>query len=281
MNLISQITRWLSPAYPIGEARALARIVLEDGFGLSQTDVLMGKDKDLSAESLTQLQNIVQRLLRHEPVQYVLGTAWFCGRRFHVCPGCLIPRPETEDLVELILRDFIEKNEPIRLLDVGTGSGCIAISLALALEQRASVSALDISSDALDIARENAQHLGAEVRFMQHDILNMPAGDEQWHTIVSNPPYVRECEAAQMQPNVLEHEPHLALFVPDNDALRFYRAIADYAWEHLHTGGWLYFEINRYLSREIAEMLENRGFIAAEVVNDRFENPRIIKCQRP
>ncbi len=281
MNLISQITRQLSPAYPDGEARALARIVLEDGFGLSQTNVLMGKDKDLSAESLTQLQNIVQQLLRHEPVQYVLGTAWFCGRRFHVRPGCLIPRPETEDLVELILRDFIGQNEPIRLLDVGTGSGCIAISLALALEQRASVSALDISSDALDIARENAQRLGAEVRFMQHDILNMPAGDEQWHTIVSNPPYVRECEAAQMQPNVLEHEPHLALFVPDNDALRFYRAIADYAWEHLHTGGWLYFEINRYLSREIAEMLENRGFIATEVVNDRFENPRIIKCQKP
>ncbi len=281
MNLISQISRQLSPAYPDGEARALARIVLEDGFGLSQTDVLMGKDKDLSAESLTLLQNIVQRLLRHEPVQYVLGTAWFCGHRFHVRPGCLIPRPETEDLVEHVLRDSIAQTSPIRLLDMGTGSGCIAISLALALKQKAEVSAIDISSEALDIARENARQLDAEVRFTQRDILNLPSGDERWHIIVSNPPYVRECEAAQMQANVLEHEPNLALFVPDNDALRFYQAIANYAWEHLHTGGWLYFEINRYLSRETQEMLENRGFIAAEIIKDRYDNPRIIKCQRP
>ncbi len=281
MNLITETTRQLSPAYPTDEARALARIVLEDGFGLSQTDVLMGKDKDLSAESLSLLQNIVQRLLRHEPVQYVLGTAWFCGRKFHVRPGCLIPRPETEDLVGLILIDSIAQSSPIRLLDMGTGSGCIAISLALALKQRAEVSATDISHDALGIAQENARLLGAKIDFVQADILNMPESNEQWHVIVSNPPYVRECEAAQMQPNVLEHEPHLALFVPDDDALRFYNAIADYAWKHLYKGGWLYFEINRYLSKETQEMLKKHGFTAVEVVNDRYDNPRMIKCQRP
>ncbi len=281
MNLITEISRQLSPAYPTGEARALARIVLEDGFGLSQTDILMGKDKDLSAESLNLLQNIVQRLLRHEPVQYILGVAWFCGHRFRVRPGCLIPRPETEDLVNLILRDFIAQNSPIRLLDIGTGSGCIAISLALALQQRAEVSALDISDEALNIARENAQHLGAEVSFLQSDILNMPESNAQWHVIVSNPPYIRECEAAEMQTNVLEHEPHLALFVPDSDALRFYNAIADYAWSHLYQGGWLYLEINQYLGQETLEMLKKRGFIAAELLSDRFSNPRMIKCQKP
>lgn len=278
MNLLSEISRRLQSAYPAGEARALARIVMEDGFNLSQTDILLGKDKHLPAESLARLENIIRRLLLHEPVQYILGQAQFMGHTFQVRPGCLIPRPETEELVDLVLH--LGQAAQSSILDLCTGSGCIAVSLALALRNQVRITATDISPEALDIARANAKRLGATVDFLSDDLLNPTPQNRRWDIIVSNPPYVRECEKSGMEANVLEHEPHLALFVPDNDALRFYKAIARYAQTHLRPGGTVAVEINRFLSPETAEVFKNHGFIGISIHNDRYNAPRILQAHK-
>lgn len=278
MNLLSEISHRLQPTYPAGEAYALARIVMEDGFNLSQTDILLGKDKHLSAESLARLENIIQRLLSHEPIQYILGQAQFMGHTFHVRPGCLIPRPETEELVNIILNH--EHTSPSTLLDLCTGSGCIAISLALALGQNTQVTATDISPEALDIAKENAKQLGANVEFLLDDLLHPNVQDRQWDCIVSNPPYIRESEKAEIEANVLNHEPHLALFVPDDDALRFYTALARFAKAHLKPGGIIVMEINQYLFKETEDVFKKHGFIDVFTHKDRYDAPRIIQARR-
>lgn len=282
MNTLARLARQLSAAYPPGEARALARWTLEDGVGLSQTDILMGKDSELSADDHARLQNIVSRLMAGEPLQYIVGHAPFCGRRFGVRPGVLIPRPETEELVRLI-RERLAPTLPheAQVLDIGTGSGCIALTLALDLPRGVRVTAWDISPEALRIARENAGRLGAEVRFEQQDVLHLEADSSRWNLIVSNPPYVRRLEAREMARNVLDHEPHLALFVPDDDALRFYRAIAHYAQDHLLPGGWLCFEINRYLSEETAQLLASLGYQSVSIHQDLYGHPRFVLCQHP
>jgi len=279
MEIYRQITRQLTAAYPDREAQALARMVMEERYNLSQTDLLLDKDSNLSADDHTELTNIVNRLLQHEPIQYVLGTARFCGRDFHVEPGVLIPRPETEELVQLIVRRHAKNSKQLGVLDIGTGSGCIAISLALELPL-SGVSAWDISQEALHIAQGNAERLHAEVEFKKEDILHPEPTSQQWDIIVSNPPYVRRLEAREMDPNVLDYEPHLALFVPDDDALRFYRAIARFAGCHLSAGGQLYLEINQYLPDETARLIAEYGFSSVEIHTDQFGNKRILSCSK-
>ena len=369
----NQLWKRLTAIYNEREAQAIVRTVLDALFGMSLTDICLGKVTQLSADDTTRLEKIMQRLEKSEPVQYVLGAEWFAGRLFDVAPGVLIPRPETEDLVkwacdeakekekednskeergkeekevskkgeapqkeeqllssplkeeeeglrkekdasqkekQLLSSPLKEEEERLRkgkdasqkeeqhlssllksnkevsekgeevphpsILDIGTGSGCIAITVALALPQ-ARVTAWDISTDALAIAAGNAHRLGASVRFEHQDALNAPDDEERWDVIVSNPPYICDKERADMSDNVLSYEPELALFVPDSDPLLFYRAIARYASKALKPGGRLLFETNTAYVHEVAQAMADEGFTAIEVRNDCFGKPRMVK----
>ena len=266
----------LSTAYPEREARAIARLVLETRFGLTQVDICMGRERTFSLEERRDLENIVKRLSQKEPVQYVLGQADFCGRTFSVAPGVLVPRPETEELTKWIIRDEKESGFSLPcILDIGTGSGCIAITLSQELPQ-AQVSAIDISPQALAIARENAERLGAAVDFRHQDILDSPF----WDIIVSNPPYICEHEREDMEENVLRYEPSQALFVPDHDPLLFYRAIGEYAVKMLKEGGRLYVEINRAYGRETARLFQHLGLRDIIVRKDLYGNERMVRCRK-
>ena len=369
----NQLWKRLTAIYNEREAQAIVRTVLDALFGMSLTDICLGKVTQLSADDTTRLEKIMQRLEKSEPVQYVLGAEWFAGRLFDVAPGVLIPRPETEDLVkwacdeakekekednskeergkeekevskkgeapqkeeQLLSSPLKEEEEGLRkgkdasqkeeqplssllkeekeglrkgedasqkeeqhlssllksnkevsekgeevphpsILDIGTGSGCIAITVALALPQ-ARVTAWDISTDALAIAAGNAHRLGASVRFEHQDALSAPDDEERWDVIVSNPPYICDRERADMSDNVLSYEPELALFVPDSDPLLFYRAIARYASKALKPGGRLLFETNTAYVHEVAQTMADEGFTAIEVRNDCFGKPRMVK----
>ena len=368
----NQLWKRLTAIYNEREAQAIVRTVLDALFGMSLTDICLGKVTQLSADDTTRLEKIIQRLEKSEPVQYVLGAEWFAGRRFDVAPGVLIPRPETEALVQwacdeakekekednskeergkeekedskkeeaskkeeqilssplkeekeglrkeeeapkeeqLLSSPLKEEKEGLRkeeeaskkeeqflsspskkekeglrkeeeaphpsILDIGTGSGCIAITVALALPQ-AHVTAWDISPDALAIAAGNAHKLGASVRFEHQDALSAPDDKERWDVIVSNPPYICDRERADMSDNVLSYEPELALFVPDSDPLLFYRAIARYASKALKPGGRLLFETNTAYAHEVAQAMADEGFTAIEVRNDCFGKPRMVK----
>lgn len=369
----NQLWKRLTAIYNEREAQAIVRTVLDALFGMSLTDICLGKVTQLSADDTTRLEKIMQRLEKSEPVQYVLGAGWFAGRLFDVAPGVLIPRPETEDLVkwacneakekekednskeergkeekevskkgeapqkeeqplssllkeekeglrkgedapqkeeqllssplkeekeglrkgedasqkeEQLLSSLFKNNKEVSekgeevphpsILDIGTGSGCIAITVALALPQ-ARVTAWDISTDALAIAAGNAHRLGASVRFEHQDALSAPDDEERWDVIVSNPPYICDKERADMSDNVLSYEPELALFVPDSDPLLFYRAIARYASKALKPGGRLLFETNTAYVHEVAQTMANEGFTAIEVRNDCFGKPRMVK----
>ena len=369
----NQLWKRLTAIYNEREAQAIVRTVLDALFGMSLTDICLGKVTQLSADDTTRLEKIMQRLEKSEPVQYVLGAEWFAGRLFDVAPGVLIPRPETEDLVkwacdeakgkekednskeergkeekevskkreapkkeeqplsyplkeekeglrkgedasqkeeqpsssplkeekeglrkgeevsqkeEQLLSSLLKNNKEVSkkgeeaphpsILDIGTGSGCIAITVALALPQ-ARVTAWDISTDALAIAAGNAHRLGASVRFEHQDALSAPDDEERWDVIVSNPPYICDRERADMSDNVLSYEPELALFVPDSDPLLFYRAIARYASKALKPGGHLLFETNTAYAHEVAQAMANEGFTAIEVRNDCFGKPRMVK----
>ncbi len=369
----NQLWKRLTAIYNEREAQAIVRTVLDALFGMSLTDICLGKVTQLSADDTTRLEKIMQRLEKSEPVQYVLGAGWFAGRLFDVAPGVLIPRPETEDLVkwacdeakekekednskeergkeekeiskkgeapqkeeQLLSSPLKEEEEGLRkgkdasqkeeqplssllkeeeeglrkgedasqkeeqplssllknnkevsekgeevphpsILDIGTGSGCIAITVALALPQ-ARVTAWDISTDALAIAAGNAHRLGASVRFEHQDALSAPDDEERWDVIVSNPPYICDKERADMSDNVLSYEPELALFVPDSDPLLFYRAIARYASKALKPGGRLLFETNTAYVHEVAQAMADEGFTAIEIRNDCFGKPRMVK----
>lgn len=369
----NQLWKRLTAIYNEREAQAIVRTVLDALFGMSLTDICLGKVTQLSADDTTRLEKIMQRLEKSEPVQYVLGAGWFAGRLFDVAPGVLIPRPETEDLVkwacdeakekekednskeergkeekevskkgeapqkeeqplsstlkeeeeglrkgkdasqkeeqplssplkeekeglrkgedasqkeEQHLSSLLKSNKEVSekgeeaphpsILDIGTGSGCIAITVALALPQ-ARVTAWDISTDALAIAAGNAHRLGASVRFEHQDALSAPDDEERWDVIVSNPPYICDKERANMSDNVLSYEPELALFVPDSDPLLFYRAIARYASKALKPGGRLLFETNTAYAHEVAQAMADEGFTAIEVRNDCFGKPRMVK----
>ena len=292
------ICQRLTPLYGPQEAKAMTRMLLEDLFSLSFADILCGATEHLSDADTLRLQQSVARLLDSEPLQYVTGTAFFCGHPFHVAPGVLIPRPETEWIVDTAV-NLVTSSAP-RILDIGTGSGCIAISISLALADRHShTEAWDISEDALRIATDNAERLGAEVKFRRRDALRLeedfPAEENQggaevliadnassasWDIIVSNPPYICNREAADMHANVLRHEPHLALFVPDTDPLLFYRAIARYAMRSLRKGGWLLFECNTLYAHDTARMASDMGFATSVVEDDCFGKPRFVKAQK-
>ena len=267
----------LTPMHGAQEARAIVYALLEDVFGLRKTDVLLGRFEALSEAEKLHFAECAKRLAQGEPLQDVVGTAPFGELRFEVTPATLIPRPETLELVEWVATD--EQVRPaLRLLDIGTGSGCIAISLAKLLPQ-AVVSAWDISAEALAVARRNAERNGVAVDFKQVDVLHVTEA-ETYDCIVSNPPYICEAEKAEMTDSVLLHEPHTALFVPNNAPLRFYRAIALLALRSLTPGGSLYFEINRAYGAETCDLLRELGFQSVELRKDFYGNDRMVKGVR-
>lgn len=265
----------LIPLYDAGEAKAIIRLVMEERFGLSFTDILCGKVTELSANDQTELEKIILRLEKGEPVQYVLGVADFCGHRFHVAPEVLIPRPETAQGVRRLMQ-FLASDAHI--LDIGTGSGCIAITLALEIPE-AKVTAWDISDDALRIAHENACTLSATVTFEHRDILSSSADDNRtWDVIVSNPPYIQPSERDGMEENVLSYEPHIALFAPEDQPILFYQRIAGYAWQSLNAKGILFFELNPLTAQEVLNHVQQLGFSDVEILNDQYGKQRFLKA---
>ena len=312
----SEIWHRIATSYDNGEARAIARILIEELFGLSYTDIVCGATEQLSADDTLRLDTAVRRIEQGEPLQHVLGYADFCGNRFCVNGSVLIPRPETEWLVDegAKLMSTTATSFPKRILDIGTGSGCIAISLKLRLGD-AYVEAWDISEEALRTAESNAQALKAEVTFRKRDALkaeeegcseeeclqggalvsSAPTGQAMdsinsneaniiaapWDLIVSNPPYICNSERSAMDDNVLLHEPHTALFVPDDDPLRFYRAIARYALLTLNIGGSLLFECNTRYAEATGKMLRDMGFEEVTVSDDCFSLPRFVRGSSP
>jgi len=267
----------LTPLYEPGEAKAIVRLLLDERYGLSWADVLGGKVTELSANDQTELEKMMLRLENGEPIQYIIGVADFCGRQFRVAPGVLIPRPETEELCRWIISQ--KGQSPLcEILDIGTGSGCIAITLALE-QPDAHVTAWDISDEALRIAQENAISLGANVCFKKEDILNIPHSSK-YSLIVSNPPYIQPKERDGMAENVLSYEPSLALFAPEENPIVFYQRIGDYAWQSLHVGGQLWFELNPLTAEDVSNYLQCLGFIDIEIRQDQFGKQRFLKATK-
>ena len=299
MKTYQQFWQSLTPLYDAGEAQAIVRTVLDVEYGMTLTDIICGKVNELSSDEERNLEEIITRLQNGEPVQYVLGEADFAGRTFHVEPGVLIPRPETAELCQWIEEEIssLDADDPKQILDICTGSGCIAITLGLTIPN-SEVTGWDISEDALRIAQGNVEMLKARnVRIEYQDALMLPKAAEaaeaaeisevtesslskSWNIIVSNPPYICEKEKADMEKNVLEHEPSIALFVPDEDPLKFYRAIAEYASSALKSEGALYFEINPIYEKEAREMLEELGFKDIKTKEDAYGKKRMMKAMK-
>lgn len=272
------ITGALGDIYDAREAASIAHMVLEHLTGLGKLDRIVHKERQLTPEQHDALKQAIAALQRLEPIQYITGSAWFYGLEFKVTPAVLIPRPETEELVEWVVQDAAGKTE-LRILDIGTGSGCIPIAVKSALPG-AHVSGADVSEAALEVARSNSEQLKLEVNFFALDALNpqqMQALDS-YDIIISNPPYITQKEQAEMQQQVWGFEPSLALFVPDNDALLFYRHIAITALEKLNRGGFLYFEINEAFGKEVVVLLQGLGFEGVELKQDFFGKDRMIKA---
>ena len=299
MKTYQQFWQSLTPLYDAGEAQAIVRTVLDVEYGMTLTDIICGKVNELSSDEERNLEEIITRLQNGEPVQYVLGEADFAGRTFHVEPGVLIPRPETAELCQWIEEEVssLDADDPKQILDICTGSGCIAITLGLTIPN-SEVTGWDISEDALRIAQGNVEMLKARnVRIEYQDALMLPKAAEAaeaaeiseaaesslskgWNSIVGNPPYICEKEKAEMEKKVLEHEPSIALFVPDEEPLKFYRAIAEYASSALKTGGALYFEINPIYEKETREMLQDLGFKDIETKEDAYGKKRMMKAMK-
>ena len=275
--IVYEIRDALRGHYPDSEALSLAKMLLTEAFGFSTLELYGGKDKEISGNRLRDLHEMLSRLKKNEPIQYIIGTESFCGLTFEVNPNVLIPRPETQELVRWIEADW--KSVPCRILDIGTGSGCISISLAKFLED-AKVESWDISEGALQVARRNCVRNEVEVLLCQQDVLSVVPEGELYQVIVSNPPYICEKEKVDMDANVLDWEPETALFVPDADPLLFYRKIAELGISMLCEGGALYFEINRAYGEETLRMLEGLGYRQLELRKDDFGNDRMIKACR-
>ena len=274
-----QLWHRLTPIYDAGEAKAIVRYVLEMQFNLSLADILCGKVTELSADNQAELEKIMVRLEKAEPIQYVLGFAEFFGRQFHVAPGVLIPRPETTELCGWVVS---KAQHASQLLDIGTGSGCIAITLAAELPQ-AQVSAWDISDDALRIARDNAIRLGVNVAFEKHDILDTSistSAQPLYDVIISNPPYIKPSERDVMANNVLDYEPNIALFAPADNPIIFYQRIADFAWKHLRSGGYLFFELNPLTAEAVGDYLHQLSFSDIEFRQDSYDKQRFLKATK-
>ena len=278
MNVsVSHIRRALQESYSVQEAANLSRIVCCEMLGQTTIDYYLGKDIILSSKEMQKLNGILARLLNFEPIQYIQGNARFLERSYHVAPGVLIPRPETEELVEVMLREI---PSDARILDIGTGSGCIAISLSKTFPN-AKVTAWDVSEDALCIARRNNDDLQASVCFVKQDVLAWRGdGGQCYDVIVSNPPYITESEKQEMERNVLDWEPFSALFVPNNDPLLFYRRIGELGRMMLVDGGRLYFEINRAYGEATAMMLCGQGYTGIRILKDISGNDRFVIAER-
>lgn len=270
------IVETLEKYYSSAELKTITSILCTDVLALDKIDIYTCKDINLSTTQEDKLRDAVTRLLNNEPIQYVVGEAYFYGRPFFVKEGVLIPRPETEELVELILS---ENKGKYHLLDIGTGSGCIAISIAKEAKE-ARVEAWDISPQAVEVASFNNKALDANITIKQRDVLTFVPQDEIFDVIVSNPPYITSKEQEEMEHNVLDWEPSLALFVPDDNPLLFYEHIADLGLQMLRDGGKLYFEINQYLSEETASMLRMKGYKDVVILKDLYGNDRIIKSSK-
>ncbi|KAF2342318.1 peptide chain release factor N(5)-glutamine methyltransferase [Flavobacterium tistrianum] len=270
----------LSPFYDAYEAESFFYLILEDKHQLRQIDLALNHELVFDENDFIIWDELLQHLKKEVPIQYLLGKTNFYGLDFEVNENVLIPRPETEELVEWIINENIstEKSKKIRILDIGTGSGCIAISLAKNIPN-AEVVAIDVSKKAIETAKRNAVRNNVEVTFALLDILKEEELRCQFDIIVSNPPYVRNLEKEEIKKNVLDYEPHLALFVEDNDALIFYRKIASLAKNALLEKGKLYFEINQYLGKEMIDLLESMSFENVELRKDIYDNDRMISCK--
>lgn len=278
-DILKRMRDTLRPIYGAGEAEAIIRIIFHYLKGWNTVDMVIHEGEPLSPFVISEINKILARLKRHEPIQYITGEARFHGMELHVTPDVLIPRPETDELVDIIA-DRAGERADLRVLDIGTGSGCIAIALARTL-RFPHVSALDISDKALAVARENASRLKAAVTFIHADIFKWDAPRDSYDIIVSNPPYVDESEKAGMDRNVLDHEPASALFVPDSDPLVFYRRIADVAATALAPGGFLYFEINPRHAEEMKALIAGKGFTGIEIIKDSFGKDRFLAARQP
>lgn len=268
----------LSTIYDQEEILSFFYLLSESILGLKRVDVALYLDKEISEEEMTSFESAKKRLEIQEPIQYIIGETHFFGLDFKVDPNVLIPRPETEELVDWILQDYNVKSKSIRILDIGTGSGCIAISLAKNLPG-SEVFAIDVSQKAIEIARHNSKKNKVEVQFLEEDILGIEDLPKNFDVIVSNPPYVRELEKLEMKPNVLNNEPKQALFVKDDDPLIFYKKISELARRRLKPEGALYFEINQYLGQETKHLIENLGYRAVVLRKDLCSNERMIRAR--
>ncbi len=286
-NFHTTITESLAAYYPKEEIQSIFSILLENFTSLKRIDQALQPNKEFTNKEIENLNKALIRLQKNEPIQYIIGETDFYGLPFTVNSSVLIPRPETEELVQWIIDDCIslfQNKDSISILDIGTGSGCIAITLAKQL-QNAQVFAIDISSQALEVAKENALKNNVTLQFIEADILNSNSNfweslfnRHQFDVIVSNPPYVRELEKHLMRPNVLDFEPDTALFVKDDDPLLFYKHINSFARNFLSEQGHLYYEINEHLSEGLSTILINDGFINIQVKKDIFEKDRMIKA---
>lgn len=294
-NFRTYFTDALKEIYPNTEIDTFFFSLLEEKLNLQRVDIVMQPDYLIADANLSELKIILKRLQKEEPIQYILGNTEFYGLPFKVNKNTLIPRPETEELVEWIIKEVKElqsneiakldayiipkKNEEksLSIIDIGTGTGCIPISLAKNLNN-VKISAVDVSSEALKVAQQNATLNTVDVSFLEMDILETKELPQQYNLIVSNPPYVRELEKTEISNNVLENEPHLALFVKDDNPLIFYSKIADLAKSHLKKDGLLFFEINQYLGKETIEMLKQKGFKTIKLKKDLFGNDRMVKA---
>ncbi|MBG6132079.1 release factor glutamine methyltransferase [Aquimarina sp. EL_43] len=277
-DLRANFTNSLSGIYDSEEILSFFYILSEEILGLKRVDVAMCLDKTLTVNEKTNFDNAIKRLEKQEPIQYIIGETYFFGIPFIVNEHVLIPRPETEELVDWILKDQKKEKQSITILDIGTGSGCIAISLAKKIPE-AKVYAIDISEKAIQVAKENARKNHVEVTFINADVLEIEDLFQDFDIIVSNPPYVRELEKKEMKSNVLDNEPEQALFVSDNEPLLFYEKITDLTKGKLRENGSLYFEINQYLGIETKSMIESKGFKSVEVRKDIYDNERMIRAR--
>ena len=275
----SQFIQALLPVYDTGEAESFFYLILEDKKQLKRIDLALQPDLVFSKAEIAEWNIILEQLKLEIPVQYLLGKTHFYGLEFEVNENVLIPRPETEELVDWIVSDnqIRKSTNPLRILDIGTGSGCIAISLAKNIPN-AAVFAIDVSEKALATAQKNAKNNQVNVTFIHKNILGAEDLGQQFDIIVSNPPYVRNLEKEEIRKNVLDNEPHLALFVEDDNALIFYRKIAELAKQNLTQNGQLFYEINQYLGKEMIALLEKMNFKNIELRKDIYENDRMTRC---
>jgi release factor glutamine methyltransferase len=276
-QLFADLVTEITAVYSENEAKSIVYLLLDTLVGLSKTDILVDKPVDTNID----FAPLVARIKSFEPIQYVLGVGDFYGRLFQVSPATLIPRPETEELIEPIIKFAQSLTHPVSVLDIGTGTGCIAITIACEL-QNGAVIAYDISEEALSVAKQNNERHQAGVQFVQKDILTYQheKSEQLFDIIVSNPPYVTYREKDKMEANVLEYEPHLALFVENDNPLIFYKAIANYAFLNLAHNGFFMVEINQYLGAQTALVFKEKGFIEVEIIKDMFGRERFIKGRK-